>query len=328
MKKLLTLSLTFLLASSLFGCELFKKSEPQNNTSTEANSQNTNESVEQEIVISHSKGETKVKTNPQKVVVFDMATLDTMNKLGVEADFALPLKNVPSYLTGYENSINAGSLKEPDLEGIYTFKPDVIFISGRQADFYDKLNEIAPTVYVDLDYKNYMESFKNNVTNIGKIFNKEDLALEEIKNIEAKIKEANEKIKNLNEKALVILTNNGKITAYGSGSRFGLIYDVLGFKQADENLYKEGEEATTHGKEVSFEYISQINPDILFVVNRNAVVSGEGDAKSTLNNELINNTNAAKNNKIIMLNPEAWYIVGNGLSSINIMIDDTLNALK
>ena len=327
MKKLLKLSFTLLMASSLFACAATNNTNENSTEKTEVSSSDT-KSTEQEITISHSKGEATVKTNPKKVVVFDMGTLDTINKLGVDAEFALPLNNVPSYLTGYENATNAGGIKEPDLETIYTFAPDVIFISGRQEDFYDELNKIAPTIYVDLDYKNYMEDLKTNVTNIGKIFNKEDLALEEYNKLETKVNDAKEKTKNIEDKALVILTNGGKLSAYGSGSRFGFIHDVLGFKQADENMYKEGEKPSTHGNEASFEYISQINPDILFVVNRDAVVGGDGNASSTMNNDLVNSTNAAKNNKIIMLDPEVWYIAGGGLESVNIMIDETMSALN
>ena len=173
MKKLLKLTFTLLIASSLFACNANKETTNTNNSEvgSEASS-NDNQSLEQEVTITHSKGETTVKTNPKKVVVFDMGTLDTMQKLGVEAEFALPVDSIPSYIEGFEDAINAGGLKEPDLEGIYTFAPDVIFISGRQADFYDELNKIAPTIYVDVEYENYMESFKTSVLNIGKICDK------------------------------------------------------------------------------------------------------------------------------------------------------------
>lgn len=324
MKKLLKLTFTFLLASSLFACTNSNESTTSQaiESSNEPNQNKDNEALE-EITIKHSKGEATVKKNPKKVAVFDMGTLDTIDKLGIDTEFALPLDSIPSYIDGYENSINAGGLKEPDLESLYTFKPDVIFISTRQESFYEELNKIAPTIYVGLDYKNYMEDFKTNITNIGKIFDKEDLALEEYNKIEEKIETIKEKTNNSNEKVLVILTNGGKISAYGSKSRFGFIHDVLGFKEADENMYKDESEITSHGKEVSFEYISQINPDILFVVDRDSVVGGDSNAKNTLNNELVNNTNASKNNKIIMLDAEVWYIAGGGLQSVNTMIDET-----
>ena len=324
MKKLLKLSVTFLMATSLFACTA--------NTETKTSQTNTEVSQEQatdeQITISHAKGESTVKLNPKKIAVFDMSALDTIQKLGIDGEFALPTNDIPSYIQGFEDATNVGSLKEPDLEGLYTFAPDVIFMSGRQEDFYDELNEIAPTIFVGLDYTNYMDSFKTNVTNIGKVFGKEDLALEEYNKIEAKIADAKEKTANIEDKALIIMTTGGKLKYYGAGSRFGIIYDELGFKEADKDKSGEAQSAGGHGDEVSFEYISKVNPDILFVIDRDAVVGGENTASATLDNDLVNNTNAVKNNKVINLNPEVWYISGGGLQSVNTMIDEAMSALN
>ncbi len=328
MKKLLKLSITLLITSSLFACTNSKEVKTESTQQANTEILNTNsDTTNEEIIIKHSKGEAVVKTNPKKIAVFDMGALDTIQALGIDAEFAIPTGNIPSYITGFENATNAGGIKEPDLEGLFTFAPDVIFISGRQEDFYDELNEIAPTIYVGLDYKNYMESFKTNITNIGKVFGKEDLALEEYNKIENRITEAKEKTSNLDDKALIIMTNGGKLKYYGAGSRFGFIHDILGFKEADPNKSKESN-LDTHGDEVSFEYISQVNPDILFVVDRDAAVGGENNSNTTLNNDLVNSTNAVKNNKVINLNPDVWYISGGGLKSVNMMIDEATSILN
>ena len=58
---------------------------------------------------------------------------------------------------------NIGTLKDPLLEDIAELDPDVIFISGRQATFYEQLKEITPNViFVGTsqdDYWNYIFSF-------------------------------------------------------------------------------------------------------------------------------------------------------------------------
>ena len=41
---------------------------------------------EEVITITHNLGETEVKQNPQRVVVFDYPALDTINALGVESE--------------------------------------------------------------------------------------------------------------------------------------------------------------------------------------------------------------------------------------------------
>jgi iron complex transport system substrate-binding protein len=113
------------------------------------------------------------------------------------------------------------------------------------------------------------------------------------------------------------------MSAYGAGSRFGIIHDLLGVKAADDTI-----EVSTHGQEVSYEYISQVNPDILFVVDRTVIAGGTNLAATTLDNELVNETSAATNNKIISLDPDLWYLSGGGLTSVSEMIDEVVAAIQ
>src|SRR5699024_6519962 len=115
-------------------------------------------------------------------------------------------------------------------------KPDLIIISGRQSDMYEDLSEIAPTIHLGVDATRYMESFKENVGKIAEIFGKEDAVDAEIKAVEEKIAGINEKATASDKKALIVLANEGKVSAYGPGSRFGIIHDVFGFKAADEGI--------------------------------------------------------------------------------------------
>ncbi len=282
----------------------------------------TSESEVKEVVIEHSKGTTTVPVNPQKVVVFDLGILDIMDALDVEAEVAVPTDNLTSYLDEYADAVNAGGIKDPDIETIYEFEPDVIFISGRQADYYEELNDIAPTVYVEQDASAYMEDFEKNVGYIADLFGKQEEANEQLAEIEELIAEGKAKAEESEEKALIVLTNDGGMSAYGKGSRFGIIHDVLGVKTADETI-----EVSTHGQEASYEYISQVNPDILFVIDRTAVVGGNTASSDTLNNGLVNNTNAGQNGKIVYLDAETWYLGGAGLTSVKNMVEEVVEAL-
>ena len=123
--------------------------------------------------------------------------------------------------------------------------------------------------------------------------------------------------------ALITLTNEGGVSAYGAVSRFGIIHNSFGFLEADSNL-----EASTHGNKVSFEYIADLNPDYIFVVDRGAVVGGEGTAKSTMDNELINSTDAAKNGNIVYLDAALWYTATGGFTSTLKMIDEVSSAIQ
>ncbi|WP_138494002.1 siderophore ABC transporter substrate-binding protein [Paenibacillus pinistramenti] len=280
----------------------------------------------EEIVVKHQLGEAHIQKNPQKVVVFDYGALDTLDKLGVEVA-GVPRDNVPPYLKKYEDSKyeNVGSLKEADFEKVNALNPDLIIISGRLQDSYDELNKIAPTIYMQLDTANYMASFKENVETLGRIFGKEQEAEQELAALDSKIKALHDQVTASGKNALIVLANEGKISAFGAGSRFGIIHDVFGFKPADADI-----EASTHGQSVSFEYVMEKNPDYLFVVDRSAVVAGEGEAapaKQVIENDLVKNTNAYKEGHIVYLDPNYWYLSGGGLESLAEMLQEVESSL-
>lgn len=268
----------------------------------------------------------KVPKNAEKVVVFDMGFLDTLDALGLSKHVVgVPQDSVPSYLKEYKSSDfeNVGGLKEPDFEAIEALHPDVIFISGRQASSFKEFNKIAPTVYVGVDTTDYMNSFKSNTELAGKIFDKEDEVKTKIAEIQTKIDVLNAKATATDEKALIVLGAQGSLSAYGAGSRFGIIHDLFGFAQSDEKI-----KASTHGQTITSEYVLEKNPDIMFVVDRDSAIGGESSVKKTLENDLIKKTNAYKNDKIIYLNAETWYLAGGGLESVSSMVDDAAKALK
>ncbi len=271
------------------------------------------------ITIVHPLDTVVVKKNPERVVVFDIGTLDTFKKLGLKVVGA-PKKNAANYLADYLNSddiADVGSVKEPNFEKISQLNPDLIIISGRQQQAYEELSKIAPTIFVSLSYKDYLPTFKQDVRNIGEIFGKEDEVEKELARLDVKIDEAKAKISASDKKSLIVLFNNGRMSSYGVGSRFGFIHDVLGAKTAIAEI-----EATTHGQVISSEMIETTNPDVLFIVDRGAIVNGKFTSKEEIENELIRQTKAYKEGKIIYLTPEIWYLSGGGLISAEMMVDE------
>jgi iron complex transport system substrate-binding protein len=278
-----------------------------------------------EVTIKHQLGEAKVKVNAKNVVVFDYGALDTLDKLGIEVT-GVAQSNVPPYLAKYKDAKykNIGTLQEPDFEKINAMKPELILISGRQQTHYAELSKIAPTVFVGVDAKNYMESFATNTKTIAKIYGKEAAADAELAKITENVKKVNAKATASNKKGLITLVSGGKVTAYGPGSRFGIIHDVLGVVPSEKNI-----EVSTHGQSISFEYIVEKNPDILFVVDREtAVGDSKTTAKQVIENELVKKTTAFKNGSIVYLDPNFWYLSGGGLISVAGMVDEIDKGLK
>lgn len=298
-----------------------------NASSSEAKIQESSSSAttEKTVTVTDSNGEQlEIDKNPEKVVVFDNGSLDTMDALGVgDSVIAAATKNLPTYLEDYKDVESAGGLKEPDLEKINELQPDLIIISGRQSDYQEDLSQIAPTLYLAVDSSKPWESTQENVTTLAQIFDKEDEASEQLADLKESIEETKEKASNLDQTALVTLVNEGQLSAYGSGSRFGLVHDVFGFKQADDQI-----EASTHGQSVSYEYVLEKNPGILFVVDRTQAIGGDTSNDNVATNELIEQTDAGKNNKVISLQPDVWYLSGGGLESMEMMLEDVNQAFE
>ena len=270
------------------------------------------------ITVEHAQGSTaNVPVNPETVFTFDLGVLDTMDALGVEPD-GVPQAAYPEALSKYSEDrfTKIGSMKEPDFEAISEGAPDLIIISGRTAGAYEELSKIAPTIDLSLDEAKPMESFKEQAATLGKIFQKEAQVTEKVAAIDEKITATKTKAAAAGT-GLIVLASGGEVTAYGAGSRFGIIHDLLGVKPAAA-VKGEG----THGEAVSFEFIKETNPDILYVINRDSAMGTDAAASTAaLNNDLIASTNAGRKGKIVNLDPAGWYLVGYGLNNVPAMID-------
>jgi iron complex transport system substrate-binding protein len=277
------------------------------------------QSFAEETVIETASGPVTVSGNPVKAAVLDLSALDTLQALGV------PVSGVPSKL--YLPYLDAGgaqvvgSLFEPDFEAVNALQPDLIVVGGRMADQAKALGQLGQTVDMTIGNDALEDGLKRLAT-YGALFGKEDVATR----LEAEI---NDKIQALSAvaqgkgKALVIMTNGPKISAYGKESRFGWLYG-LGFSEAVENVKE-----TTHGEAVSFEFIREANPDVLLVVDRLAAIGRDGtSARETLDNDLVRETTASKTGQVIYLSSAPVYISYGGIQSLNVTLDELLAAFS
>ncbi|MGG5370610.1 siderophore ABC transporter substrate-binding protein [Enterococcus sp. AZ196] len=321
MKKYIVGLSMVLLGLGLVGC---------GSTTNEGSSDSTdkaaaNSTVKDETIeVNDSNGKVTVPKNPNKVVVFDNGSLDTLDALGVgDKIVGAATDNLPAYLKDYKKLESAGGIKEPDLEKINQMKPELIIISGRQSDFLDQLKAIAPTMYLAVDTSDTWNSIKQNVETLGQIFGKEKAAKKQLAALETSIKETKAKAEASKDKALTVLVNEGQLSAYGKGSRFGIVYDTFGFAEADDTI-----KASTHGQSVSYEYVLDKNPEILFVVDRTKAIGGDDSNNAVADNQLVAQTTAGKDKKVLSLQPDVWYLSGGGLESTKMMLEDVNKAFE
>jgi len=277
----------------------------------------------QDLTIQHAKGETSVPAKPRKVLAFDMASLDTLNALGVEVA-GVPTARFPEYLAKYgsDKYQKIGTLFEPDYEAVNAAEPDLIIVGGRSSAKYADLAKIAPTIDLTTDPKDFIGSVKRNVQTLGKIFDKEAEAEAQLAKLEKSMTDLRQDAAKAG-KGLLVLTTGGKMSAYGPGSRFGVLHGEFGIEPAVEGLA-----TTNHGQAVTSEFILKTNPDWLFVIDRDVVVNQKGGAaKKVLDNELVAQTTAWKKDQVVYLDPVNWYLIGGGLTALQSSVDQIAKAV-
>ena len=277
------------------------------------------------LTIEHRFGITEVKKNPKNVVVLDYGSLDILSTLGVEVK-ALPKQGLPSYLNEYKDKkyVDIGGLKEFDIEKINELKPDLIIIEGRQQDSYEELSKIAPTIGLGSESTDFMKSLEFSCNILGQIFEKEDEIKENLNKIKDKLEKVSAKVKETNANAAILMVADNSISVYGEKSRFNMLYNEFGFKINDASV---GDDK--HGQTISYEYLLEKNPDYIFIIDKNTVTGTENNtAKEIVENELVKTTDTYKNNKIIYLDSQAWYVGGVGFKAVNTRISEIENAIK
>ncbi|MEQ8598579.1 MAG: siderophore ABC transporter substrate-binding protein [Devosia sp.] len=278
--------------------------------------------VAQEITVTHAQGETTLPGVPEKVVSFDFAAIETLEAIGVDVA-GLPGSNLPAHLEKYasDDYAKVGSLFEPDYEALAALEPDLIIVAGRSSGAYEELAKIAPTVDLSNDWADFYGSIQANADIVGQLFDKEAEIDALQAETDAKVDAAKSAAADAG-KGLIVLTSGAEVSAYGPGSRFGFIHDTLGVTPVIEDV-----EAATHGDAISFEFILEANPDMLFVIDRDAA-TGSGAAAAILDNELVAETTAWKNDDVVYIDPVRAYIVNGGLISFGVMADQVAEALS
>ncbi|MEY9211146.1 ABC transporter substrate-binding protein [Thermobifida halotolerans] len=282
----------------------------------------------EEITVTHAQGETTLDGVPEKVVVFDMSVLSTLDELGVEPVGVPEMQDgyLPEELAHYaeDDVAKVGSLFEPDYEAVNALEPDLIIVAARSAAVYPELSEIAPTIDMTIDNADFLNSFEERTMALASIFGKEAEVTERIDAIKADIAEVSENASDAG-RALILRVEGAEATAYGPGSRYGIIHDPLGVPAVEDDFATDAR----HGDAVSFEFIAEANPDIMFVQDREAPVGDTSgpNATAVLDNDLVNSTNAAKNDKIVYLELFTWYLAPGALSSVEAQIDTVREAI-
>ena len=275
----------------------------------------------EQVTVDTAGGPVDVQSDPETVAVFDMAALDTLAALGVAVDGAPSPVYLPYLEAAAEGATQVGTLFEPDFEALAVLGPDLIIIGGRSSPQKAALERIAPTIDMTIWGADMVGQARDRLSAYGEIFGRQAEAAELRAALDAKLEDARKVVQGKGD-GLIILTNGGKISAYGDDSRYGWLHTALGLTEAYPTVT-----AHTHGEAVSFEFLAEIDPDWLLVVDRGAAIGAGGNAAAaTLDNPLVNGTSAARNGQIVYLDAGPVYIASGGIQSMLGTLDELIAA--
>lgn len=276
----------------------------------------------QTLTVKHAAGETTLPGTPKKVAVYDLASLDTLDALGVSVA-AVPRGGKPGPLAKFagDEYAKVGTLFEPDYETLSALSPDLIIVAGRSRAKFADVAKVAPAIDLSLDPTRPYDSAREHIALLGKIFGKASEAKALLDKLDAATAAVKAKAAGAG-RGLLILTVGNRMSAFGPGSRFGILHDAFGIVPAVPDL-----KIGNHGQPANFEFIQKTNPDWLFVIDRDAALGKPGNAAKMLDNELVGRTTAWKKKQVVYLDPANWYLVGGGAQALQASVDQIGNAL-
>ncbi|MBM7455275.1 iron complex transport system substrate-binding protein [Oceanisphaera litoralis] len=280
------------------------------------------------ITVEHPMGKTQVPVKPERVVVMGIGALDVLDTFGI-APVAVTKEYLPDYLSEYRDDqyATSGTLFEPDFEGIFSLKPDLIIIGPRSVDQFDELSKIAPTLVFAFDEQadaSYWQATRQLWRTLGRVFAIEDRVEAKIAELDAEFNAIAEHNRAEQNNALLVMSSGKNITAFGAHSRFSALFRDFGFVNAAGV-----QDQSRHGELVSFEYIKQANPRHLFIIDRDKVVNkGKSSTHQQFDNALVKATAAYQNQAVTYPDTGAWYITASGVTATEIMISDVKRNLQ
>lgn len=291
------------------------------------------------FVVQHAKGETRLPASPRRVAVFDLAALDTLQALGVEVA-AVPKANFPAHLNAYsaDRYVKAGSLFEPDEAALRALKPDLIIVGSRSASKYAEMSAIAPTIDLSTSTQSFLASVTANMLTLGRIFKRQTQAAAKAEELLVAARGLQTKAEKAGKGLLLFVAGQG-MSAQVAQTRFGIVYELIGITPAvvaadlsppraraaaQQPAPAAGSPEAAAAEEVRRREAAQrdeqftallarVQPDWLFVLDRNAATGGQAAAAKLLEaSAAIQQTPAWSRQRVVHLDAPSWYLVGGG----------------
>ncbi len=247
---------------------------------------------------------------PQHVVVLSTSLLnftdavqgDIVGRAAVKAEEAeLPDR--------YAAVPDVGPVYNISLEKIVSLSPDLVVAGTVQHQkLISRLEQLGIPV-IALRTKTY-EDVKRNITVLGQIYGREELAKAEIRSMDRQIQTITKKLPAVHKRAVIIHATPNSVTVQLSPSIAGCIADILGL----ENVGADGTiDGSAEKIPYSMEALVEKDPDIIFFTSMGPTEKIESRIRRDVqNNPAWNALGAVRRGDVYVL-PERYFLLNPGL---------------
>lgn len=270
--------------------------------------------------ITHLKGELPLDAIPEKIVVLDAQYIDQLLALGKQPVGSViatsDVSEFPNYVSHQLSGIKLmGTKEKPDLEAIKLVEPDLIICTEFQADRYDELAQIAPTLLLDrnADWRSTLQTF-------GLILDKEQEVPDVLAAYEHKIATLQAALSSKlgGETVALIRPRDHQIRLHTTAHRTAnILYSDLGI-QAPDCANDSGSGSSS--KWISLESLRQVDRLLVLTDDSNKELIGEYQKS-----DIWQGLRAVQANQVYSVNTTMW-IGYYGPIAIDLILDEIAEA--
>ncbi len=254
-------------------------------------------------------GPVEVPEDPERVVVLDTGELDTALTLGITpvgSVHALAENDFLSYLPAedQEGIEDVGAIAAPNLERIHELDPDVIIGNmSRDADRYDELSEIAPTVMAETTGVTWRENFLLHADALGRA----DEAERIVADYEERVGDLTEALGGAEaaadlEVSILRFVDGADTRLYGPASFIGTILEEVGVGRPA--ILDEAQDG--FAVEISSEQVDLADGDVVFYSSYGSTEGSGEDA--AVGGPLWDTLRAVEEDRAFRVDDDLWFL--------------------
>lgn len=292
------------------------------------NSENTKKedtsAASKTVTVTDARQEVKIPADPKRIVDLsgnsDILSILGYSVTGTANSDAYDYTKFPSYL---EETLDGAKIlgysmqDTMDIEGILELDPDLIIISSVQEKMYSQLQEVAPTVMIELAQINW----KDDINTIAKMFGKEAEAEKWLDEYEEKAAQTGTQVKETygeDTTYLALLASGGQLFVFDAAGIGSVMYEDMGLEKPANLPQQENISLPV----ITYEGLAEIDADYLFVVGT------DDDMASLKQNGIYQNMRAVQNGNVVELPSSPYFNIGYSSIGRNVFLDEFTSLME